>query len=136
VYQFMPDTAKGYGIDALDTSQASKAAGKMLRSLYEKYGSWDKAIAAYNWGPGNLDADIKKHGADWLKYAPAETQGEVDNVVGRSSGAYDSAVAKALERHSRALRQNTMAKNKPAHVSITNSTSARVAVSANALAVT
>ena len=26
-----------------------------MKQLYQKYGSWDQALAAYNWGPGNMD---------------------------------------------------------------------------------
>jgi hypothetical protein len=36
-----------------------------------------KAFAAYNAGPGTLDAAIKAHGADWLAHMPAETQAYV-----------------------------------------------------------
>lgn len=129
-YQFMPDTAKEYGIDPLDTKAASGAAGKMLASLFKKYGAWDKAIAAYNWGDGNLDKDIAKHGKDWLKYAPAETQGEVSNVVGHGGGSMDQSIAKALNSHAKALTRSTA--TKPVKLVVYNSTQARVAVSANA----
>ena len=129
-YQFMPDTAKGYGINPLDTRQASGAAGRMLSELYSKYGAWDKTIAAYNWGSANLDKDIAAHGKDWLKYAPDETRGEVSNVVGSGARGMDSSIAKALNSHARSITRN--AATKPIKVTVTNSTSSRVAVSANA----
>lgn len=31
------------------------------------------ALAAYNWGIGNVRKAMKKHGATWLQHAPAET---------------------------------------------------------------
>jgi cell wall-associated NlpC family hydrolase len=50
--QFMPTTAAGYGIDPCNPAQAAQAAAKFLKELYDQFGSWDLAIAAYNAGPG------------------------------------------------------------------------------------
>ena len=131
VAQFMPGTAKGYGINPLSTRQSTDAAGKMLGGLFAKYGSWDKAVAAYNWGGGNLDEDIRKHGADWLKYAPKETQGEVRNVVGSNASSLNADVAKMLGRH---IAKAIKTAPRPTHIVVTNHTAARVSVSANAAA--
>jgi len=87
-FQFMPGTAAEYGIkDRWDFAQSADAAARYLKKLLDKYnGDQQKALAAYNWGPGNLDFDIngdakhKGHGADWLKYAPKETQNYVSGV--------------------------------------------------------
>lgn len=125
-YQFMPDTAKGYGINALDTKQSANSAGRMLAGLFKKYHDWNKVIAAYNWGEYNLNRDIKKHGKDWLKYAPLETQGEVKQVVGANAPASNAAIARLL--------QVVMQKHTPkqAVVHVVNHTQARVVVQANA----
>jgi soluble lytic murein transglycosylase len=40
-------------------------------------GNLAKMWAAYNWGPGNLDAALKKYGESWLDYAPPETRAYV-----------------------------------------------------------
>ncbi|MDE2469953.1 MAG: lytic transglycosylase domain-containing protein, partial [Bradyrhizobium sp.] len=59
-YQLLPGTAKELGVDPLKfggENSATAGAAKYLRVLYDHFGSWDKAVAAYNWGPGNLDAD-------------------------------------------------------------------------------
>ncbi len=53
--QFMPGTAAGYGIDPCDPAQAIDGAARMLRGLYEKFGSWDLAFAGYNAGPGAVE---------------------------------------------------------------------------------
>jgi soluble lytic murein transglycosylase len=53
--------------------------GREYRGKMESRYSSDpaKMWAAYNWGPGNLDAAIKKYGNDWLRYAPQETRNYV-----------------------------------------------------------
>lgn len=53
--QFMPGTARSYGIDPCDPAQAIDGAARMLRGLWERYNNWDLAFAAYNAGPGNVD---------------------------------------------------------------------------------
>jgi Transglycosylase SLT domain len=52
--QFMPATAKALGIDPSDPAQAIPGAAMYLRQNLNKFGSMDQALAAYNWGPGNL----------------------------------------------------------------------------------
>lgn len=54
IAQFMPATAAELGIDPLDPNQAIPAAAKYLSSLYRTTGSWRDALAAYNWGIGNV----------------------------------------------------------------------------------
>ncbi len=75
-FQAMPGTAAQYGIkDRWNFAQSSEGMAHYLADLLAKYsGDKDKALAAYNWGPGNLDKDIREHKEKWLQYAPAETQ--------------------------------------------------------------
>ena len=49
--QFMPATAAGMGIDPLDPAQAIDGAGRYLSTQLARFGSLDKALAAYNAGP-------------------------------------------------------------------------------------
>ena len=81
-FQFMPGTAKQYGLNNPDDfDQSADAAARYYRDLMSKYGgNLEKAVAAYNWGPGNVD----KHG---LGRAPAETRGYLDKVLGSDRGA-------------------------------------------------
>ncbi|TFV61707.1 UNVERIFIED_ORG: lytic transglycosylase [Bacillus sp. AZ43] len=52
--QFMPATAKGLGVNALDPSSAVDGAARYLSSLTKQFGSTDLALAAYNAGPGTV----------------------------------------------------------------------------------
>lgn len=83
MFQFMPATAKGYGIDPFNPVQAADAAGKMMSGLIAKYdGDLAKALAGYNWGGGNVDKAIKQYGNNWLAHAPAETQKYIQKIMG------------------------------------------------------
>jgi hypothetical protein len=77
-FQFMPATAKQYGLeDPNDLAQSAKAAARFLSDLLRKYkGDLDKAAAAYNWGPGNVDRK-------GLGRAPAETRDYVKAITGK-----------------------------------------------------
>lgn len=82
-FQFMPGTAKVYGISGRewDFDASSDAAARYFQWLLKHYnGDHNKAIAAYNWGNGNLDQAIKRYGNDWLSHAPKETQGYVNSI--------------------------------------------------------
>jgi cell wall-associated NlpC family hydrolase len=50
--QLMPATARGLGVNPLDPAQAVDGAARMLRGLISEFGGVDKALAAYNAGPG------------------------------------------------------------------------------------
>lgn len=50
-FQFMPATAKAYGIDPLNPEQAASGAARMMSDLGKLYkGNWDAALAHYNGG--------------------------------------------------------------------------------------
>lgn len=75
-FQLMAGTAAQYGVtDRSSFQQESTAAAKIMRDELKKYhGDLSLALAAYNWGGGNVDRDLKRHGAGWLGFAPKETQ--------------------------------------------------------------
>lgn len=82
-FQFMPGTAKAYGISGRewDFDASSDAAARYFQWLLKHYnGDHNKALAAYNWGNGNLDKAIQRYGNNWMSHAPKETQGYVNSI--------------------------------------------------------
>jgi hypothetical protein len=67
--QLMPGTAAGLGVkDSFNPEQNIMAGTRFLRDMLDRYnGDLDSALAAYNWGPGNLE---KSRGS----YLPRETR--------------------------------------------------------------
>jgi soluble lytic murein transglycosylase-like protein len=72
--QFMPATAAGLGINPLDPGSAIDGAAKYLSQLTKQFGSTDRALAAYNAGPGT----VTRYGG--IPPFP-ETQNYVRNVM-------------------------------------------------------
>lgn len=74
IAQFMPATAAEMGIDPLNPAQAIDGAGRYLAKLYGRTGSWTEALAAYNWGIGN----VTRKG---LAVAPLETRNYFTQIL-------------------------------------------------------
>lgn len=74
IAQFMPATAAELGIDPLNPAQAIPAAARYLRGLYNRFGNWSEALAAYNWGQGN----VARRG---LEQAPRETRNYYSQIL-------------------------------------------------------
>lgn len=61
-------------VDREDPVASLQYGAKYLAEMHKRFGNWEEALAAYNWGPTNVARAKRKYGDDWLKYAPAETQ--------------------------------------------------------------
>jgi Transglycosylase SLT domain len=53
------------GGDRFETVENRTLGRAYLSDLYRRYGNWPDAIAAYNWGPGNMDAWIRRKRPPW-----------------------------------------------------------------------
>lgn len=56
-------------------------AAAYLAQLYRSFGSWRQALAAYNWGPGNLRKHLAQHGELTLDALPEETRDYVVEIT-------------------------------------------------------
>lgn len=92
--QTMPGTLRdpGYGVaPARDGSPAEmeRVGKEYLQAMMRQYGDPRLGLAAYNWGPGNVDRAMQVHGGDVdavLANAPAETRAYVPKVLERAGG--------------------------------------------------
>lgn len=71
IWQFMPTTGRLFNLrinhlvdERRDPLIATQAAARLLKSNYERLGSWPLAITAYNHGPGGLAAAVDAVGTD------------------------------------------------------------------------
>lgn len=67
LWQFMPKTGIHYGLEQTnlydgrhDVYAATDAALSYLQYLYGLFGDWSLALAAYNWGEGNVGKAVKR----------------------------------------------------------------------------
>ncbi len=93
LWQFMPYTGNMFQLhqdwyidERFDPYQSTEAACKYLSSLYNMFGDWELALAAYNSGPGNVRKAIRRSGYKkgfWeiYKYLPRETRSYVPQFV-------------------------------------------------------
>ena len=58
--QLMPATAKELGVNPKNPEQNVEGGSRYLQRMLNKYDSQEIALAAYNWGPGNIDKAIRK----------------------------------------------------------------------------
>ncbi|MBR6035863.1 MAG: transglycosylase SLT domain-containing protein [Bacteroidaceae bacterium] len=95
LWQFMISTGKRYGLEVntlvderRDPIKSSEAAAHYLSDLYDMFGDWSLAIAAYNCGEGNVQKAITRSGGQdgadfWSVYnrLPRETRGYVPAFI-------------------------------------------------------
>ena len=90
MFQLMPATAKDFGLSLWPRDQrsqpevAAQAAAKYLHQLYERFGDWRLAVAAYNCGPATVQKSLQRYQTNSYEriatHLPAETQMYVPKV--------------------------------------------------------
>jgi len=92
LWQFIPGTGSRFGLkrtahvdERNSFDEATRASARYLKFLYNRYGNWELAMAAYNCGEGNVDRAIKRAGVAnfWAAYPylPQETRNYVPNIL-------------------------------------------------------
>lgn len=83
VMQLEPATAAGLGVDPTDAQQNINGGAQYMAQLLDEFcGNTSLALAAYNWGPGN----VSKHGfSNW----PSETSNYVTKILAKIGCAID-----------------------------------------------
>ncbi|MDO5290298.1 MAG: transglycosylase SLT domain-containing protein [Pseudomonadota bacterium] len=87
MWQFMPATGSSFELrqnalrdDRRDVIASTRAALDYLQKLHDRFGDWHLALAAYNWGQGNVNRAIERNKAAGLGTGyldlnmPAETR--------------------------------------------------------------
>jgi membrane-bound lytic murein transglycosylase D len=88
MWQFMPHgdyglTRNGYMDERFDPEKSTRAYARYMKFLYNQLGDWYLAMAAYDWGAGNVQRAVQKTGyADfWELYKRNNLPGETKNYV-------------------------------------------------------
>ncbi len=106
MWQFIPSTGRIYGLRQTslydgrrDVVESTRAAYEFLGGLYNQFGSWELALAAYNAGPGRIQQAINRNKAAglptdyWSLKLPQETMNYVPRFLAvaqiiKNPGAY------------------------------------------------
>jgi len=94
MWQFISSRGKEYGLrqtwwidERSDPEKSTRAAARHLKDLYQEFGDWYLAMAAYNSGPVRVQRALEKTGADnfWTlaekRALPKETINYVPNIL-------------------------------------------------------
>jgi soluble lytic murein transglycosylase-like protein len=82
IAQFMPATAASLRINPWNPIQSLRGAARLMASYVRQYGgNYAKALAAYNAGSGAVQSAVRRGGAKWYFYLPAETQNYIRIIM-------------------------------------------------------
>ncbi|MGP8268607.1 MAG: transglycosylase SLT domain-containing protein [Terracidiphilus sp.] len=88
MWQFMPQGNYGlahnvYMDERFDPEKSTRAYARYMKFLYYQLGDWYLAMAAYDWGAGNVQRAVQKtgYGDFWELYKRHELPGETQNYV-------------------------------------------------------
>ena len=85
VFQLMPSTAAGLGVDPADVNDNVSGGVSLLAQLYQKYGNWPQALSAYNSGspngaPGYANSVLNLAAQNGLTAPPDDSTGLIDTA--------------------------------------------------------
>jgi membrane-bound lytic murein transglycosylase D len=123
VWQFISSTGKRYGLgidwwvdERSDPDKATRAAARYLKDLYQMFGNWNLALAAYNAGEGKVLRAMRRYGtADF--WALRRTRGlrpETKNYVPLIHAAI--VIAKAPERYGFVIDPDPVSEAEPVSI--------------------
>ncbi len=129
IWQFMYATGRRYGLEITsfidqrcDPVASTDAALRFLKDLYNIYGDWQLALAAYNCGPGNVNKAFKYAGPkaktfwDIYAYLPRETRGYVPSFIAATYAyEYHDLHGITMSDNVMPLATDTLTINKPMH---------------------
>lgn len=140
IWQFIPATGKEFGLEInsmvderCNPRLASRAAAQYLKRMYNIYGDWTLAIAAYNCGPGRVNRALSSSGVsledagrlfwDIYEYLPSETRGYVPLYMGATYAfAYHRAHGVTIPTPPMPIAVDTVMINRPLHLEQVSST--------------
>lgn len=79
--QLMPATAAELKVDPRIWRENVTGGLRYMQRLRVRYGEYDKALAAYNWGGGHLDRLLTTNATDWREHLPAETKNYLTKIL-------------------------------------------------------
>jgi len=92
VFQLLPSTAASLGVDPSDVNRNIEGGVRYLAQLLSRYGDPAAALAAYNWGPDRVDADLAAHGSAWFSFIPSSTQSYVTSILANVQTQYTASI--------------------------------------------
>lgn len=135
MWQFIPSTGRIYGLKQTslydgrrDVVESTRAAYEFLGGLYNQFGSWELALAAYNAGPGRIQQAINRNKAAglptdyWSLKLPQETMNYVPRFLAvaqiiKNPGAYGVSLPPIANRpHFREVPVGTVNLNEVASI--------------------
>lgn len=97
--QIMPINFEPYGItDPFDVTQSANAGAHILSNLRDKFGNWNQALAAYNWGSGNVTKNPSE--SQWPQSVRNYVEKVLDGAELKSGNVFLPLVLSALSIYS------------------------------------
>jgi hypothetical protein len=123
LWQFMPRTGDSLGLERdrwidsrMSPEQATEAAAAYLKYLHNRFGDWNKALAAYNWGEGNINKTIRRTGRSPERVSFWDIRGRLPNETARYVPKFQAVVHLAADPESYGFDRSEIGRqDRPTH---------------------